>query len=92
MTLEGSTPTTFYRLNELDTNRDGFPYLTAFVEWRADPKTTLTFTLDNTAGIPAFRERIFFVPDRSAPVPGLFEYRERNKHVVPLLTFKKTLG
>ena len=92
LTMEGSTRSTFYRLNELDSQIQGFPYLTAFAEWRPDARTTLTFTLENAANVPGGRERTFFMPDRRTPEPFLFEVRERNKHVVPLLTFKKTLG
>lgn len=92
VTLEGSTPSTFYRRDEIDTGRDGFPYLTAFVEWRSDPRTALSLTLDNTAGLPARRERTFFSPDPRTPDPALFEYRERNTHIVPLLTFNKDAG
>lgn len=92
VTLEGSTDSTFFRLNELDTSRNGFPYLTAFVEWRPNPRTTLNLSLDNAAGIPAYRERTFFFPDRRTPDPSLFEARVRNKHIVPMLTFKKTFG
>lgn len=92
LTLEGNTASTFYRLNELDTSPGSFPFLTAFVEWRANPRTTLTFTVRNAADALATRERTFFTPDRRTRNPELFEYRERNSHLVPLLTFKKTLG
>lgn len=92
LTLEGTTPATSYRLDELDRHRVGFPFLTAFVEWRPNPRTTLTLTVKNAVGVPAYRERTFFTPNRTVPAPDLFELRERNAHLVPLLTFKKTLG
>ena len=34
----------------------------------------------------------FYEPDRRNSVALLIEYRERNRHVVPMLTFKRTLG
>lgn len=92
ITAEGGTRSTFYRLNELDSSFRDLPFVTAFVEWRPNPRTTLTFTLENAINIPAYRERIFFTPDRRTRDPFLFEVRERNQHVIPMLTFKKTLG
>lgn len=92
VTLEGSTPSTFYRLDELDRERDGLPDLTAFVEWRPDARTTLTLTAENAAGVAAYRARTFFAPDRRTDRPGLFEVRARNKHIVPFLSLKTTLG
>lgn len=92
VTLEGATNATFYRLNELDTQIQGFPFVTAFAEWRPNPRTTLTLTLENAANAAAGRRRTFFDPDRRTPDPFLLEVRERNRHLVPLLTFKKTFG
>ncbi|WP_375286814.1 hypothetical protein [Sphingomonas sp.] len=91
-TVEGSTPSTFYRLNETDRNFGGFPYLTAFVEWRPAPATTVTFTLENIASTAGTRERLFYQPDRRTPEPYLREYRWRTRHLLPSITFKKTFG
>lgn len=92
ITLEGQTPSAFYRLNEVDENFGGFPYLTAFVEWRPAPATTVTFSVQNLASSAGTRDRIFFAPDRRTPEPYLREYRWRTRHLVPSLTFKKTFG
>lgn len=91
-TLEGSTPSTFYRLNEEDKNMSGFPYLSAFVEWRPAPATTVTLSIDNVATTAGSRERLFFAPDRRTRDPYLREYRWRTQHILPSLTFKKTFG
>jgi hypothetical protein len=87
----GNTQVTFYRLDERDRNWSGLPYLNAFAEWRPSGKTTFTFALDNASGIPAFRRRTFF-PDRRTPDPSLLEYRMRNKHIIPSISFKHSFG
>lgn len=91
-TLEGGAPSTFYRLDELDENRQGFPYVSAFVEWRPAARTILTFSLDNAVGVAAYRTRTFFAPDRRTPEPFLEEFRQRNRHFIPSLTVKQTFG
>jgi len=87
---QGSTPSTFYRLDELDRNKGGWPYVTAFVEYRPDRKTTINLSLDNATGIPAFRNRTFFEPNRTNLVPSFVERRWRNRHIVPALTVKRS--
>jgi len=91
-TLEAGTRSTFYRRNELDSSRSRIPYASVFVEYRPDARTTLTFGLDNAADSPGYRERTFFRPDRRTPDPFEFEFRERNRHVVPYLTLKRNFG
>ncbi len=88
LSLEGATPSTFYRLDEEDRGMDGFPYLTAFVEWRPAPATTVTLTVENAALAAFARERRFFDPDRRTRAPYLREYRWRTQHITPSLTFK----
>lgn len=90
--LSGNTPVTFYRLDELDRNSSAWPYVIPFVEWRPDRRTSLNFTLDNATGIAAFRNRTFFEPSRANPVPSLVDRRVRNRHIVPMLTFKRSFG
>ncbi len=82
----------FYRRNEVDANRMIPPYVTAFAEWRPSKATTVTVALDNATGTPGTRERTFYTPDRSALTPTAVEYRSRNKHIVPSLTVKHSLG
>lgn len=90
--LNGSAPSTFFRLNEEDQFYSDWPYVTAFAEYRPTPKTTLTLGVNNLTGIPAFRERTFFFPNRSDQTPDRFEFRHRNQHIVPYLTLKHSFG
>jgi hypothetical protein len=90
--LSGNSKGTFYRLDELDTPYSSIPYVTAFAEYRPTAKTSLTLGLDNATGVPAYRTRIFFEPDRRNPNPSQAEYRERNRHVIPYVTLKHSFG
>jgi hypothetical protein len=87
-----NAPTFFFRQNEIDRPFSDNPYVQAFVEYRPTPKTTVTFSLDNLTDGHAFRGRTFFFPDRSNPNPGLFELRDRNKHVIPSIGIKHSFG
>jgi outer membrane receptor protein involved in Fe transport len=87
-----NAPTYFFRQNEIDKPFSSNPYLSAFVEYRPTPKTTLTFNLDNLTDGPAYRDRTFFFPDRRTPDPDLFEHRNRNKHIVPSISIKHSFG
>jgi hypothetical protein len=87
-----NTPVTFYRLDELDRNSSAWPYVVPFVEWRPDRRTSLNLTIDNATGIPAFRNRTFFEPSRANPVPSFLERRWRTRHIIPMLTFKRSFG
>jgi hypothetical protein len=86
----GNTGTTFYRLDETDRNHSKIPYVTAFVEYRPDRKTTFSFNLDNASGIPAYRDRTFYEPSRRNPLPSFLEHRMRNRHIVPSISFKRS--
>ena len=83
---------TFFRANETDSNWNGKPYGTAFVEYRPGPRTSITFDIDNLFDTDSQRERIFHSPNRSNPDPYRREFRERNRHVNFGLTLKQTLG
>lgn len=85
-------PTYFFRLDEIDRPWGQQPYVTAFVEYRPSPKTTVTFSLDNATNASASRERTFFSPDRRTPFPDEFERRHRNKHVIPAIGVKHSFG
>ncbi|HEY5722908.1 MAG TPA: TonB-dependent receptor [Allosphingosinicella sp.] len=87
-----NAPTYFFRQNEVDKPFSKNPYVTAFVEYRPSKKTTLTFSLDNLTNAPAFRNRTFYTPDRTAPAPYRFELRHRNKHVIPQISVKHSFG
>jgi hypothetical protein len=87
-----NAPTFFFRQNEIDRPYSDNPYVTAFVEYRPTPKTTITFSLDNASNAAAFRDRTFFTPDRSNPFPDTFELRHRNKHIIPAIGVKHSFG
>ncbi|HET7710026.1 MAG TPA: hypothetical protein VFK50_10950 [Sphingomicrobium sp.] len=82
----------FFRANEIDTNWNGGPFGTAFVEYRPGPRTAVTLDIDNAFNTHAYRQRTFFTPNRSAPQPSSIELRERNRHVGVSLTLKQTFG
>lgn len=85
-------PNFFFRQNEIDRPWGSQPYVTAFVEYRPSPKTTITLSLDNATDTSASRERTFFTPDRRTPFPDEFEQRHRNKHVIPAIGVKHSFG
>ena len=74
--------TTFFRTDEIDTQFNSKPFVSAFAEYRPDPKTTLRLDIDNVLQTAGQRERLFFTPDRSATFPGVREFRDRNSHVI----------
>ena len=90
--LEQGAASTFYRLDEEDSNFRRLPYVAAFAEYRPTPLTTITVGLENAIAAPAYRERTFFRPDRRTRAPSLFEFRKRNAGVVPYLTLKHAFG
>ena len=67
-------------------------YATAFAEWRPDARTTLRFEVNNALDSQAYADRRFFAPDRRTPDPYLRELRVRNQHVLPVLSFRRTIG
>ncbi|MGZ8327304.1 MAG: TonB-dependent receptor plug domain-containing protein [Allosphingosinicella sp.] len=91
-TLYYNEPTFFFRQNEIDRPWGRQPYVTAFVEYRPSPKTTITLSLDNATNTSASRERTFFDPDRRTPFPDELEFRHRNKHVIPAIGVKHSFG
>jgi hypothetical protein len=87
-----NAPTFFFRQDEIDRPFSDNPYVTAFVEYRPSPKTTVTFSLDNAINSAAFRSRTFFSPDRRNPFPDSLELRHRNKHIIPAIGVKHSFG
>ena len=83
---------TFFRTDEFDTNYNGGPYGTAFVEYRPDARTAVTLDVDNMFDTRAFRERLIFAPNRADPEVAVRELRERNRHVNFGLTLKRSFG
>lgn len=80
---------TFFRTDEIDDFRNGGIYGTAFLEFRPDAKTTVTFDVDNAFDVSALRHRTFFTPNRTNPIPSSSESRPRNKHVDFGITLKR---
>ena len=84
---------TFFRTDEFDTNyNQGFPYTSAFIEYRPSPKQTLTLDVNDLSNTGGARDLVIFVPDRRAGVPSFNEHRFRNSHVRIGLTFKQSFG
>jgi hypothetical protein len=84
--------TTFYRTDEFDSNFNGRPYATAFVEFRPRPQTALRLDVDNAFETSGERNRLIFIPNRAEPKLIWNEYRERNRHFSIGLTLKQSFG
>lgn len=83
--------TTFYRTDEFDTNYNGGPYGTAFVEYRPGRRTAITLDVDNLFDTSGNRNRLLFRPNRENPLTITNEYRERDRHLGFSLTLKRTI-
>jgi hypothetical protein len=83
---------TFFRTDEFDSNFNGGPYGTAFVEYRPDERTAITFDVDNALDTSGNRERLLFFPNRADPKGSIREFRERNRHLNFGLTLKRSFG
>ena len=83
---------TFFRTDEFDSNFNGGPYGTAFIEYRPRDGTTITLDLDNALDTSGNRNRRLFIPNRATPTLILNEFRERNRHLNFGLTLKQTFG
>ncbi len=83
---------TSFRTDEFDTNWNGGPIGTAFVEYRPDARTAVTFDVDNLFDTRALRERLLFFPNRATPDESIREIRERNRHVSFGITIKRSFG
>ena len=83
---------TFFRTDEYDTNFNGGPYGTAFIEYRPGPRTSITLDVDNALNTLGERNRLLFIPNRAEPELMINEFRERNRHLNFGLTLKQTFG
>jgi hypothetical protein len=90
--LENRDRFTFFRTDEFDANFNNGAYATAFVEYRPDARTAITFDLDNALDNGASRGRLLFFPNRASPEAIEDELRERNRHVSVGLTIKRSFG
>ena len=83
---------TFYRTDEFDTNFNGAPYWTGFVEYRPWADTSISLNFDNIAETSGNRQRTLFRPNRADPVFVFDEIRERNRHQSVGITLKRSFG
>ena len=83
---------TFYRTDEFDSNFNGDPYGTAFIEYRPRATTAITFDVDNLFETSGNRERLLFRPNRAEPLAVYDENRERNRHRSFGITLQQSLG
>ncbi len=83
---------TFFRTDEFDTNFNGGPYGTAFIEYRPSSRTSITLDVDNALNTSGNRNRLLFSPNRAVPAFVANEFRERNRHLNVGLTIKQSLG
>ncbi|MGI8706214.1 MAG: TonB-dependent receptor plug domain-containing protein [Sphingomicrobium sp.] len=83
---------TFFRTDEFDTNFNGGPYGTAFIEYRPDPRWAITLDVDNALNTSGNRNRLIFIPNRLTPQLVVNEFRERNRHLNFGLTIKRSFG
>ena len=83
---------TFYRTDEFDTNFNGGPYGTAFLEYRPSPRTSITLDVDNVFSTSGNRSRLLFRPNRAEADEIIDEMRERNRHRSFGLTLKQSFG
>jgi hypothetical protein len=90
--LAGNTGSTSYRRNETDDLQGVSPKVSAFVEYRPDPRTTATLGARNLTDDISTRTRIFYAPDRTSANPVQREYRERNAHVLLYFGIKRNFG
>lgn len=83
---------TFYRTDEYDTNFNGAPYWTAFIEYRPWADTSISLNFDNLAETSGNRQRTLFRPNRADPLFVFDEARERNRHKSVGITLKRSFG
>ncbi len=82
----------FFRRDELDESNSGDRLFSGFAEYRPSPKSTVTLEVNNLFDNPSRRFRTFFSPDRSNPIPSIFERRERLQGRTVFLRYKYNLG
>ena len=93
ITLSDNRRATFFRTDTLDTNyNEGFPYTSAFVEYRPTANQSLTLDLNDISDTGGARDLVLFDPDRRAGEPSAIEHRFRNSHVRVGITFKQSFG
>ena len=83
---------TLFRTDEFDSNFNGGPFGTAFVEYRPTGRTSITLDVDNLFETSGQRLRQIYTPNRDSPTDVVNEFRERNRHLAFQLTLKQSFG
>jgi len=91
-TVNNRDETTFFRTDEFDTNYNGGPFGTAYIEYRPRPGTVIKLDLDNAFSTSGNRNRLLFIPNRAETDFRINEFRERNRHLNFGLTLKQSFG
>jgi hypothetical protein len=92
LTVNDRDSFSYYRSDEVDSNKNSGIYGTAFVEYRPSRRSTVTLTADNVFNTRGLRNRLFTFPNRSFPEPSAGEFRERNSHTTLILQLKRSFG
>ena len=93
VSLSDNRRTTFFRTDDFETNYNvGFPYTSAFIEYRPTSQQTLTLNFNDISNSAGARDLILFFPNRTAGEPSEHEHRFRNSHVRIGITFKQSFG
>lgn len=83
---------TFFRTDEFDSSFNGGPFGEAFIEYRPDARTAITFDINNLFNTASQRERLIFFPQRATPQASVREFRDRNRHLDFGITLKRSFG
>jgi hypothetical protein len=83
---------TFFRTDEFDSNFNGGPFGTAFIEYRLNPRTSITLDVDNALETSGNRDRLLFRPNRADQDSIFDEFRHRDRHMTFGLTLKQSFG
>lgn len=81
-----------YRLNEADDYNPDNLLVSAYVEYRPSPNTTVTVRARNLFDNTISRYREFYAPDRSSPTIATVETRDRRARPSLEVTLKRAFG
>ncbi len=81
---------TVYRIDEIDSFFNSGPFVIAFAEYRPDKRTTFRLDVENAANVSGQRRRLFFDPNRTAALPEVEEFRQRNSHAKLIFSINRT--
>lgn len=81
-----------FRTDQIDAFPNQRVYGTAFVEYRATPKSSITLDVENFTDSGGYVLRQFYFPNRTDPEPDFDEVRYRQGHVRLQLCYKLSFG